>query len=298
MLRTPPRVPSAPALPTAKPLAAQTPNPLAAQSAKPLAFSSPIPVATPAQAPVPLELRSFEKGPSERGYEIQLEDIQNITDKEIPEDLRVFIRGGTLTQMDLTKFINYLRDTNPQTVQLQVNRERTIFVFEAEKKPRERLFSHIAIRDQIVDDFEQNPNNPNNPNNPHLFIYPVHVNGDHWILVVVDKQKRTIESYNSMPGHGNPPAGYFNNTIAELNRIHPGPSYRFENKVTTKLQHDGVHCGGWVLYFAQRRVVDAKGDFNITQGNMEKFRRVVAQKLTFLQRVSDVIERANARRPQ
>ena len=95
--------------------------------------------------------------------------------------------------------------------------------------------------------------------------YPLHVTNNHWTLVIIDQEKRTVEYYDSKKNYGN--YEEIVKTLKELARSlstkDPGQSpYQFFSKISKNLQPDSYQCGPWALYFLKNRLENPSVDFN------------------------------------
>jgi len=97
-----------------------------------------------------------------------------------------------------------------------------------------------------------------------IFAYPVLTSKDHWTLVVVDREKRSIEYYNSFGA-----AETDVQTVQYLEKIKPllnqfdvpGKPYTF-SALKQKLQSNLSQCGPWTLFLLQQRLEKPGFDFN------------------------------------
>lgn len=99
----------------------------------------------------------------------------------------------------------------------------------------------------------------------HFFAYHLNVSGNHWALVFVDRQKRTIEYYDSKKNCGN--HDEIINRLTRLSRDltekNPGGRpYELIAKIENSIQPDGHQCGPWTLYFLEERLNNPHVDFN------------------------------------
>lgn len=96
-------------------------------------------------------------------------------------------------------------------------------------------------------------------------LLPVHVSGNHWTLLFIDRKKRTVEYYDSKINYGNynQIARDFQQVAEELSKSDPGENpYVFSSKIKKKFQPDGYQCGPWALYFSEKRLENPDVDFN------------------------------------
>lgn len=95
--------------------------------------------------------------------------------------------------------------------------------------------------------------------------YPLHVTNNHWTLVIIDQEKRTVEYYDSKKNYGNYEeiVKTLNGLARSLSAKDPGQSpYQFFSKISKNLQPDSYQCGPWTLYFLKNRLENPSIDFN------------------------------------
>lgn len=117
---------------------------------------------------------------------------------------------------------------------------------------------------------------------------PLVVSGNHSTLLIIDKQRRTVEYYDSKVNYGN-----YDEIECELKEIalklsseEPNQKpYQYQQKTTKCLQpYDGYQCGIWILYFLKRRLEEPDFDFNTldvddSQSMIQNFRIQVNETL-------------------
>jgi len=135
-----------------------------------------------------------------------------------------------------------------------------------------------------------------------IFAYHLLISDNHWTLVLVDREKRTLEYYDSLNSYGN-----YNNNIQDhfkklaevLTEKDPGKTpYKFVCKLEKSLQQDGSQCGLWLLYFLEERLKNPDVNFNEldvnqSQGMIAEYRLKVMNSLIALE-----IEMKNEKRCQ
>lgn len=108
------------------------------------------------------------------------------------------------------------------------------------------------------------------------------VSGNHWVMVYIDHQRKTVEYFDSKSTYGNQAliqtslqetANYLNASM--------GGSYQVVRKVNRSLQPDGYQCGVWAMYFLKQRVENPNLNFDTLdhtqmQSVIRKFREDVA----------------------
>lgn len=95
--------------------------------------------------------------------------------------------------------------------------------------------------------------------------YRLHVTGNHWTLVLLDREKRTIEYYDPKKNYGNHAeiVEHLKNLAQVLTEKDPDSApYRFICKIEKSLQPDWYQCGPWVLYFLEERLKNPDVNFN------------------------------------
>ena len=122
--------------------------------------------------------------------------------------------------------------------------------------PITSLMKHIQMLNQETLNYK-------NVNYP----FVIHVTGNHWTLVYINRIARTIEYYDSKIHYG---ASEYPQIVTELKRIagiltqeEPGlKPFQLELKITTLLQPDSFQCGIWVLYFLDKILNEKNFEFN------------------------------------
>lgn len=102
-----------------------------------------------------------------------------------------------------------------------------------------------------------------------ILAYPLHIHDNHWTLVLLDREARTLEYYDSKQSYGN-----HSEVVAHLQKLaqtlsgkDPGAApYTFVKKINKVLQPDSYQCGPWVLYFLEKRLENPEIDFNELNG--------------------------------
>lgn len=110
------------------------------------------------------------------------------------------------------------------------------------------------------------------------FPFFIQVGGNHWTLVYIDKEKRTVEYFDSMRNYGDLKSieEQLTNLAGILSIKEPDQEpYQFINKTKTKLQMDTVQCGVWVLYFITKRIKDP--DFDCNQIETSEASQIIAK---------------------
>lgn len=97
-----------------------------------------------------------------------------------------------------------------------------------------------------------------------IFAYPFMVSQNHWTLILIDRERRTVEYYDSKKNYGNHAeiVAYFNQFVVRLTSWDPGVPYQFIPKIKIKLQPDTFQCGPWTTYFLEERLKNPDFDFN------------------------------------
>lgn len=123
-----------------------------------------------------------------------------------------------------------------------------------------------------------------------IFAYPIHVTKNHWTLAIVDREKRTVEYYDSKKNYGN--HGTIIKGLKELAEVlsktdNANPEkedYTFIEKVVKNIQPDVYQCGIWSCYFLEQRLKDPDFKFELlevsdSQPKIANFRLYVMDKL-------------------
>lgn len=193
-----------------------------------------------------------------------------------------------LTQISLNTYIRYLADNNDRlycTSSQNFNEQNRWFVM----KPTACKKSECAINESILEDIRISDANSKNSGSKQksIFAYPLRLSGNHWTLVLVDREKKTIEYYDSMQSYGDHSMDskgiqeHFEK-FAETLSAQEGKQYKFERKINTHLQKDTNQCGAWTLYFLEKRLENPNVDFNTlstSPPNMDEYRKKMAKNL-------------------
>lgn len=139
-------------------------------------------------------------------------------------------------------------------------------------------------------------NNENKRCEARNIAYPLFISGNHWGLIFIDREKRTIEFYDSKKNYGNHQdiVRYFQDFAVILTEKDPGKrAYQFMPKISKYLQEDSYECGIWTLYFLEQRLKNPEVNFNDLDVVKAKkmiadFRIHVMQKILFQYYNSDV----------
>ena len=122
--------------------------------------------------------------------------------------------------------------------------------------------------------------------------FVIHVTGNHWTLVYINRSKRTIEYYDSKINYG---GSEYPKIVNELTRIaavlteeEPGVKpFKLELKITTVLQPDSFQCGIWVLYFLDKIFNNPNLDFN----NLIEPEKIIAKyRIEVINRISQMLD--------
>lgn len=124
------------------------------------------------------------------------------------------------------------------------------------------------------------------------FPFYVHVSGNHFVLVYVDRERRTLEYYDSLVNYGNHSKirEYLEKTARLLSEKDPGTEpFKLLFKVEHRLQTDGYQCGPWTLFFLEKRLKEPAFDFNNIKVDeasnlIAQFREQVVQQCVRMQR--------------
>lgn len=97
-----------------------------------------------------------------------------------------------------------------------------------------------------------------------IFAYPLWVSGNHFTLVLVDKETRTIEYFDSLYPHGNYEEIVQNleNLTHILTKKDSGRPYQFKAQMKIRVQENTSDCGSWVNYFLENRLQNPSVNFN------------------------------------
>jgi len=139
------------------------------------------------------------------------------------------------------------------------------------------------IKDRVLKDLNPKTRYTKKNEKIDLLAYPLHIEGNHWTLVVVDTKKRRVEYYDSKVLYGDALSirTHLLELRDELNQRYPGsPSYELHMKIKKELQPDSIQCGPWILYFLEKRLEDPNVNFNdldpvASESMIEEFRKQV-----------------------
>jgi hypothetical protein len=175
--------------------------------------------------------------------------------KNLPKDIPSMcdISGTTwLTNIHLYSYMTYLATRFPEIVALNTS----------QMAYQSREGSSIdSLTKYIFEYFPKEINNFNNLNIP----FHLHVSNNHWTLVYIDRDKRTVEYYDSKEHYGNHHEIVQKlTTVADtLSQQEPNkPPYTFVLKINKVLQPDSYQCGPWMLFFLENRLINPDFDFN------------------------------------
>jgi len=216
-----------------------------------------------------------------------------VDDQEIEKYLTISvnewldIRGNTwLTHSNFRPYISYLGRKYPE---LFVGVQRPDYKLEGDPDPYDNdkgySINHAILADGHFNGPCSHQNNKSNTppwnlvmcSGKTILLYPLHVSGNHWTLVVVDRVRRSIEYYDSKMDYGNHVEiiANFKELAKELSEKDPGKiPYRFESKIKKQLQPDGYQCGIWTLYFLEERLKNPEVNFN--QLDVEQAQKMIA----------------------
>jgi hypothetical protein len=81
--------------------------------------------------------------------------------------------------------------------------------------------------------------------------YPLHIDGNHWALVVVDLTQRTVEYYDSKKDNAK--------AVEYLGELATRLGCTFSSKNKGEIQPDSYQCGPWVLFCLEMRLKKPTG---------------------------------------
>ena len=118
-------------------------------------------------------------------------------------------------------------------------------------------------------------------------ILPVHVNGNHWTLGIINLKQRRFEYYDSLGGRNPLCLQHMKQwTIDEITAHHPTqvaaldiPSWESLHVTDIPRQNNGSDCGVFTIKFADYASEDRP--FNFTHRDMPYFRRRIALEILF-----------------
>jgi hypothetical protein len=127
-----------------------------------------------------------------------------------------------------------------------------------------------------------------------LFFYHVNL-GNHWGLVVIDNEQKTLEYYDSLISYRGSKASVELKKLASQITKQYKINYQFILKTKKNLQQ-GSDCGIWLLYFAENRVKNLNIDYNDLkhEPDMDAYRLVIRQNLAKITLSGNKTFKANA----
>lgn len=180
--------------------------------------------------------------------------VSPIGEIEVPEYLDIKKREW-LTNVHLHKYFDYLGAKYPHVFFFQEASHSLIKSTEIEEK-----ISQFDIASSKAT----------------AFPFFIQVGGNHWTLVYIDKEKRTVEYFDSMRNYGDLTAieTELNSLAITLSEKEPDQEpYQFTNKTKTKVQGDTYQCGVWLLYFLNKRIQHSH--FDVNQIDLSKTSKII-----------------------
>jgi hypothetical protein len=122
--------------------------------------------------------------------------------------------------------------------------------------------------------------------------------GAHVTLVYIDREKRTVEYFDSLKNYGD----LFDveeklcEITAALSAKDPGKGYAFIPKINKPLQRDGSSCGVYTLFFLEKRLHEPNFEFHSldpeeTQDAIQEYRAKMTGKLVAMKKNKELDER-------
>ncbi len=196
-----------------------------------------------------------------------------------------------LSNMHLGEYIQYLGRKNPK-----------LFVPEGTDAFRMCSLKEMSeagkINDLILSRLKAYDDTNTDPIKKTIFAFPIRVSESHWTLLIIDREKRLIEYYDSyFPGwnDGNTindasVRKHFSDFSKQLSAQEKDKQpYVFDNKIKEKLQTNTYDCGPWVLNFLEKRLENPNVSFTpSTMPDMSAYRKTMATNLANTQSASTV----------
>lgn len=200
---------------------------------------------------------------------------------DIPDGLRPLAgQGERLYQAMMKQYIILSKQENRQLFCTEnARRAPSYYTLDGAPVPDNIAKAEVRIDQQVLEDFRDNAKlSPPKT----LFAYPVRLSECHWVLLVIDREQRTVEYYDSLRDFNKEKVqAHFTKLADMLTKIEPGTPYKAEFKIKKQIQNDGFNCGAWALYFLQHRLFNKEIDFNnlpyIPQ--MKNYRKVLLRAL-------------------
>jgi Ulp1 family protease len=108
------------------------------------------------------------------------------------------------------------------------------------------------------------------PSEKRIIVWPLINSGNHWTLVVIDRDKRSIAYYDSKKDYGDHKkiVRFLQELTVNLTQKDPGVNpYTFSCTVQQSIQPDSYQCGAWILYFSKKVLEDPAFDVNAIDRN-------------------------------
>lgn len=113
------------------------------------------------------------------------------------------------------------------------------------------------------------------------------VSGNHWVMVYIDHQRKTVEYFDSKSTYGDQSLVQTGlQETANFLGVYLGGAYQVIRKVNRSLQPDGYQCGVWAMYFLKQRVENPHLNFDTLdhtqmQSVIRKFREDVSYRYMY-----------------
>ncbi|KRH94798.1 Protease, Ulp1 family [Pseudoloma neurophilia] len=117
--------------------------------------------------------------------------------------------------------------------------------------------------------------------NQDLFFIPLHVNGNHWSLIVFEKKKLILEYWDSMNSHDSAYAGIIKKLVKSIEHMLVQKTKRI-SKINVEIincqkQDNDYDCGMFVCLFARNRLFERT--FKINKETLSIFRLIIAHEI-------------------
>lgn len=150
-------------------------------------------------------------------------------------------------------------------------------------KHNQVISNYSEIQEYIIGDLDTLKVSPENDQKKFI-AYPLNINQSHWTLIFINREKQTIEYYDSMVNYG--PYKKIQSALKKVTEVlnENDESYSLIFKMTKAVQDNGKDCGPWILYFTEERV--SKGPDFTTELQKLKFTKTSALMKNYRKEIS------------
>lgn len=106
---------------------------------------------------------------------------------------------------------------------------------------------------------------------PRYLILPIHTNGNHWVLVIIDMIEKVIYYFDSYSQDWKEIALIVSRWITSILNI--SGSFKYVNVLNNAQQRDSSQCGMYLLHYLYLFMFDRKCSFDQSNDDLMKTRR-------------------------